>query len=86
MYLSLKDDKTAFDDVYANLTQQSPTFLDGRSDVPEKATPNTVLAWDTFAFHFIALIEGTLTDQNKNTASGVYNEIVSLCVRPVIDQ
>lgn len=83
LYLACKDDQAVFGDIYENLTQPSPTFADTRLDVPVKANASKGLAWNTFVFHFIKFVEGTLTDQNKNEAGAQYAQVQSLCVRPV---
>jgi hypothetical protein len=51
----------AFGDVYANLTASNPstTWTDSRGDgPPHLATPNDLLAFNTFATNLKAMIEG----------------------------
>lgn len=48
LLLSMEDDITAIDDVYANLTS-TPDWTDQRQDAPPHLlTPSDVLAWNTF--------------------------------------
>lgn len=58
-------------DVYENLTQETPTFEDSRTDVPVQATPANLLATN-------ALIQDVNT-AIKNNAN--YGTARSLCVR-----
>jgi|SRR3990167_2432201 len=81
LYIAIKDDKAVIDDVYANLID-NPTWTDQRGDnPPHLLTPNDVLAYNTFMDMFIAFIEGTLTDQNKNSGAAQYPVIKGTCVR-----
>lgn len=71
VYLLLKDDRAALDDVYANLTD-NPTWTDQRTDAPPTLlTPNSVLAWNSFAAAFVSFIEG----------SAEYSAVLDACVR-----
>lgn len=71
---AINDDKAAIDDVYAALTQPNPTWTDNRTDgVPHLATPNDVLAWNTFITNLKTTMEG----------DAQLPVVLSLCVRPV---
>jgi hypothetical protein len=73
-YLAAKDHKAAIDDVYAALTQESPTWDDSRTDgPPHLMAGNDVLAWNAFVSAFIDFVEG---DAN-------YAKVLQACVRPV---
>lgn len=83
-YLAAKDHKAAIDDVYAALTQQSPTWADDRVDgPPHLLSKEDVLAWNTFINRFIDFVEGGLTDANKNDAGAQYAKVLQACVQPV---
>ena len=84
LYLSCKDDKASFDDIYANLTGGSP-WADGRTDAPPHLlSASDVLAWNTFITDFIALVEGTFPDVGTaNGASGQYPIILKSCVQGI---
>ena len=57
LYLQCKNDQANMDDVYANLTS-SPTWTDGRSaGVAHLATPNDLLAINTWRADFITFYE-----------------------------
>lgn len=74
LLLSMQDDKNAINDVYAALTQPTPTWKDNRTDgVPHLLTPSDVLAWNTF-------ISDALTSMNGDAQLPV---VQSACVRPV---
>lgn len=76
IYLSLKDDKSAIDDVYEALSAQSPTWHDVRTDAPPHLlVPGDVLAWNAFVTAFIGLIEGA--------ESSDYAMVLKACVRGV---
>jgi predicted TPR repeat methyltransferase len=84
IYLAAKDDKAVMDDVYANVNDGGSTFSDTRTDGPPHLITRTdVLAYNTFLERFIAFIEGTLTDLNKNEAAGQWPVMQDACVRPV---
>lgn len=73
LYLACKDDKSAIDDVYANLTD-SPDWTDTRTDnPPHLMVPNDVLAWNAFISGFVSFVEG---DAN-------YAKVAQGCVRGV---
>lgn len=58
-YLQAKDDKAQIDDIYANVSAQSPTWVDANSsNSPHAATPSDVLAWNAFITDFITFVEG----------------------------
>ena len=74
LYLACKDDKGAIDDVYAALTQQSPTWTDNRTDgPPHLLVANDVLAWNAFISSFISFVEG----------DGGYAKVLQACVRSI---
>ena len=82
LYLAIKDDKAVIDDVYANVSAGSPTWTDVRNDAPPHLlTPSDVLAYNTFMDMFIAFIEGTLTNDNKNSGAAQWPVIQDACVR-----
>jgi hypothetical protein len=85
LYLACKDDKAAIDDVYAALTQLSPTWVDARTDAPAHLlTPADVLAWNAFITGLIAHVEGTFPDlATANAAAGQYPVVLKACVRSV---
>lgn len=85
LYLTCKDIKAAIDDVYAALTQPTPTWTDNRTDAPPHLlTPSDVLAVNTFITQLIALVEGTFPDVGTaNSAAGQYPIVLKACVRPV---
>ena len=71
---ALRDDKATIDDVYAALTQATPTWEDARDDFPPHLlTRNDVLAVNAFITGFLAFID----------ASAEYAIIIDACVRPV---
>jgi hypothetical protein len=54
LLLSMEDDRAAFDDIYALLTDPGVSWVDTRSDGPSHfLTPSDVLAWNTFLFNAI---------------------------------
>jgi len=65
------DDKAALDPVYANLTAQSPTWVDSRTDVPQNVTKDDVLAFNAM----LSAIETAVTN------NGGANMIEKFCVR-----
>jgi hypothetical protein len=84
LYLQCKNDAATISDIYAALTEPSPTWSDSRTDgPPHLAQPSDVLAWNTFVVGFIAFVEGTQTAQNMNSAAPQYAIVQDLCVRPV---
>jgi hypothetical protein len=83
VYLAIKDDQQAFDDIYENLTND-PTWTDQRQDAPPHLlTPDDMLAYNTFMVRYIEFIEGALTGTTCNEAAGQWPVILSACVRPV---
>lgn len=83
LYLACKDDKAAIDDIYAALTQATPTWTDDRPDgPPHLLTPSDVLAWNTFVSGFIALVEGGQAE-DMTAAAAQYPVVLDACVRPV---
>lgn len=74
LLLSMEDDKSAIDDVYAALNVQSPTWNDQRSDgPPHLLTPANVLGWNAF---ITAIIEAM-------REHGELATVLSACVHPV---
>lgn len=58
LLLAMEDDRAAFDDVYANLTDD-PDWADTHNgNPPHLLTPSDVLAWNTFLFDVIAAMRG----------------------------
>lgn len=69
-------------DVYAALTEQSPTWTDQRTDgPPHLLQPADILAWNTFCTLFVAFCAGTLTSENMNAAGAQWPVILNACVR-----
>lgn len=83
LYLLVKDDSATIDDVYAALTQPTPTWTDNRPDFPPHLlTPSDVLAWNTFIVGFTKLVEGTFANVGEaNGAAAQYPVILDACVR-----
>lgn len=74
LYLAMKDDRAAIDDVYAALNVQEPTWSDTRSDgPPHLLDASDVLAMNSFCADILAAIDN----------QGQYPIIVKACVRPV---
>lgn len=79
-----RDDKLAIEDVFEACAQQSPTWIDNRTDGPPSLlTPQDVLVYNTMLFMFLALVDGTLTDQNKSEFSASWPQFQAACVRSV---
>lgn len=83
LYLACKDDKAHIDDIYAALTQPTPTWTDNRTDgPPHLLTPSDVLAINTFLTGLIALVESG--NSGDMTAAGAqYPVVLKATVRPV---
>lgn len=74
LYLAIKDDKAAIDDIYANLTN-NPNWADSHDqNPPHLMTPNDVLAWNAFISGFIDFVE----------ANANYAVVLDGCVRPAV--
>jgi hypothetical protein len=74
LLLAMEDDRAAFDDVYAALTAQSPTWADNRTDgPPHLLTKDDVLAWNTF-------LSDSITAMRGNAQLPI---VLKACVRPV---
>lgn len=59
LLLAMEDDRAAFDDVYAALTAESPTWNDERADgPPHLLTGADVLALNTFLYDIITAMRG----------------------------
>lgn len=79
-----RDDKLAIEDVYAHCVQQDPTWEDNRTDGPPTLlSVQDVLVYNTILFMFLALVDGTLTDQNKGEFSVQWPVFQQACVRAV---
>lgn len=79
---SCRDDKIAIEDVFEACNQQNPTWADNRNDGPPKLlTPQDVLAYNTILFMFLALVDGTLTNENKGHFAGNWAGFQEACVR-----
>ena len=71
---AMKDDRAAFDDVYAALTVQNPAWSDDRTDgPPHLLTPSDVLAMNTFFYNTITAWE----------ADAQLPIVQKACVRPL---
>ena len=82
LYLSCKDDKAAIDDIYAALTQPTPTWVDTRPDSPPHLlTKDDVLALNTALTGLIALVEGGTTG-DMTAFAGQWAIVLKACVRP----
>lgn len=84
-FLNAQAIKLAVDDVYNNLNQGSPTFVDSRTDVPEKATPAMGLSYNAFLTALLAILNGS--GENDATKAGYvqairdnYGTVQRLCV------
>ncbi len=74
LVLSMQDDISAIDDVFAALNVQSPTWTDTRTDgPPHLLVPNDVLAVNTFLHDAVTALTG----------DGQYPIVLKACVRPV---
>lgn len=74
LLLAMEDDRAAFDDIYAALTDK-PTWTDTRSDgPPHMLTADDVLAWNTFLFNAISAMR----------ADAQLPIVLKACVRPVV--
>src|SRR5690348_1550138 len=74
LLLAMQADKQAIDDVFAALTQSSPTWVDNRTDgPPHLLAPSDVLAWNTFITDAIAAFNG----------DAQLPIVLKACVRPV---
>lgn len=72
--LAFADDIASIDDIYAALTQQSPTWTDDRTDgPPHLLTPDDVLAINTFLNDIKTAI----------TTNAQYPIVLKACVRAV---
>lgn len=59
LLINMQDDIAIFDDIYAALTQQNPTWVDNRTDgVPHLLTPSDVLAINTILHDLTNAING----------------------------
>lgn len=83
LYLSCKDDKASFDDVYETVNVDG--WADDRKDgPPHLLTSADVLAWNTFITAFISLMEGDFKDlQEALAAKDQYPIVLKSCVRAV---
>ncbi len=73
--LAFDDDLAVIDDVYANLTAGSPTWVDNRTDgPPHLLTPSDVLAFNSFMHD--------IRDAIKNNAQ--YAIVLKATVRQVV--
>jgi hypothetical protein len=79
LYLALQEDKARFDDIYANITQGSPSWTDSGSALPHHATTGDILAWNTFITAFIAFVNGTATATDSQNAAAQYPVVRKLC-------
>lgn len=70
----MNDDIAAIGDVYSNLTQQSPTWTDPRTDVPNQLTAANVLSINS-ALHVCV---------NAVTGDSSWPVVESACVRPLL--
>lgn len=76
-----RDDKLAIEDVYAACAQQNPTWADNRTDGPPTLlTPQDVLVYNTVLFMFLALADGTLTNENKAEFGAQWPVFQQACV------
>lgn len=74
LYVAIKDDKAAIDDVYGALNQQSPTWTDSRTDgPPHLLTPSDVLAINAFYDSIISAVDN----------QGQYPIVLKACPHPV---
>ena len=86
LYLDCKDDIATIGDVFAALTQPSPTWTDQRLDgPPHLLAPSDVLAWNTVITGIVALIERTFPDvTTANSYGGQYPIVQKACVVPPV--
>lgn len=74
LVLSLQDDKANISDVYSACAQQSPTWVDNRTDgPPHLLTTSDVLAYNTYITDLITALTG----------DAQYPVILNACVRSV---
>lgn len=83
--LSVDDDKATLDDIYAALTQETPTWSDTRTDAPPHLLlPSDVLAWNTFITGVQKLRDGTFADLTEaNSFAAQWAVVLAACVRSV---
>ncbi len=75
LLVAMQDDISAFDDIYAALTAQNPTWTDQRTDgPPHLLTPSDVLAVNTMLHDLTTAISG----------DGQYPIVEKVCVRSVL--
>lgn len=59
LYVALQDDLACIGDIYAAVNQQTPTWVDNRTDgPPHLLTPSDVLAYNTFITDLVAAMSG----------------------------
>lgn len=81
---SLRDDKTALDDIYAHVVQQSPTWSDNRTDGPPRLlTPQDVLVYNSVVSLLLKCIDGTATLDDVAALHANWPVFMSACVRPL---
>lgn len=72
LYIRLKDDRSAIDDIYAYLAGQND-YSDQRIDgPPHLLSGNDILAFNTFAADFVAFVE----------ANSQWPVVLKACVQP----
>ena len=84
---AIADDKAAIDDVYEHVSGANaiaPTWTDQRSDgPPHLATPNDVLAYNTFLDAFLAFCDPEGDTGTIAAGADQLPVLEDLCVRPL---
>lgn len=82
LHSKMTQDQAQIDDVYAALTQPTPTWSDSRTDgPPHLATPGDVLAWNTFVSQTLAFWNGTLDPANIGAAAAQLSVLRKISTR-----
>lgn len=76
-------DKSLIDDIYAALTQATPTWADNRTDFPPHLlNKDDVLAWNSFITGFQKFRDGTFANVTEaNSFAAQWSIILKACVR-----
>lgn len=81
---AIQDDQNAIGDVYAAVTQPTPTWSDNRTDgPPHLLTPSDVAALNTCEAILVKVNSGTATTTDVQNFFGQLPILLKACVRPV---
>lgn len=82
---AIQDDQNAIGDVYAAVTQATPTWTDNRTDgPPHLLTPSDVAALNTIESVLLKINAGTATTTDVQNMFGQLPILEKACVRPVM--